>query len=144
MKKLTDEQVLEIRSKREACLQRLPGAGLYTQPALALEYGVSVNTIRSIEKGLSYREVGTINDGDPRSATAESISKLKQILAQDAPNVEPTTSEPEEDPLEAIMRRRSRQEIPNAEIFNQSPETPSDPQAGSEPASPSPEPPTAG
>jgi hypothetical protein len=47
--KLNGEQVLEIREK-----YAVPGV---TQKRLALEYGVSVNTISSIIDGLTWRDV---------------------------------------------------------------------------------------
>jgi len=97
MRKFSQSEILEIRSKRAAG---------QTQPALALEYGCSVNTIRSIEKGLSYREVGGFAAPAEHEALESQDRFLAMIAKQGAQHFEPTP-----DPTLAILARAEPLEV---------------------------------
>lgn len=98
MIKLNSGKVLEIRSKRAAG---------QTQESLSREYRVSINTIRSVCRGNSWQDLELELAPPDGADAAASQARLEELLGGSA-KPEPI----EEDPLEAILRRRSRQAIP--------------------------------
>lgn len=95
MAKLNEILVLEMRSKY--------ASGKYTIEQLAREYGVSWNAARSAIKGTSYQNVDMIT-GDVEDEAQASEARLMALIGS---NPVMPAAEPEEDPLEAILRRRA-------------------------------------
>jgi len=91
MTKLTDIQVLEMRSKH--------AAGTHTIEALAIEYRVSWNAARSAIKGISFQHLEMMREDAVQSEIERSQERLAAMM--------PAVGLMAVDPLEELMNRRA-------------------------------------
>lgn len=123
-----------------------------TQAQLAVEHGVSLNTIRNVLQGVTWQQVPMPVAGEQEAYDIQqSQERLKDLLAvpSDLSDLSKIVGRmaPTEDPLEEIIRRRSQYAAqppaakapPHLPLDNQQNSSPPSPsEAASEPESPDP------